>query len=101
MPRKPELISRKPRLEASATSSNTPALFVALLTALPIMLRPHSDFIWQRHPFMVGTSVHMEGWRQYSGNDLSEPYWNARRYGFLTEGAGQVLAWRDEGATCE
>ena len=69
--------------------------------ALPIMLRSHSDFIWQRDPFNVGTSVHMEGWRQYSGNDLSEPYWNARRYGFLTEGSGQVLAWRDEGTTCE
>ena len=68
---------------------------------LPITLRRHSDFIWQRDPFYVGTTVHMEGWRQYAGNDLSEPYWNARRYGFLEEGEGLVLAWRDSGETCE
>ncbi|MDP6944528.1 MAG: hypothetical protein QF464_10295, partial [Myxococcota bacterium] len=70
-------------------------------TALPIMLRGHSDFIWQRHPFRIGASAHKEGWRQFAGNDLSEPYWNARRYGFVTEGAGTVLAWRDEGSACE
>ena len=68
---------------------------------LPVMLRRHSDFIWQRDPFYVGTSVHMEGWRQYAGNDLSEPYWNARRYDFLSEGEGVVLAWREEGTLCE
>jgi hypothetical protein len=32
------------------------------------------------------------------GADLSEPYWNARRYGFIEEGAGQVLAWEETGS---
>jgi hypothetical protein len=29
-----------------------------------------------------------------------EVYWNARRYGFIKEGAGQVLAWETAGK-CE
>jgi hypothetical protein len=34
---------------------------------------------------------------QSPGRDLSEPYWLARYYGFITEGQGQVLAWREVG----
>ncbi|MCB9520920.1 MAG: hypothetical protein H6698_06920 [Myxococcales bacterium] len=68
--------------------------------ALPPPLRPATDFLWQRDPFQIGAGAHFEGWRQFGGNDYSEPYWNARRYGLVTEGAGQVLAWEDLGA-CE
>lgn len=66
---------------------------------LPPDLRPYTDFLWQRNPFAIGATPSFEGNRQYAGSDYSEPYWNARRYGFITEGAGQVLAWRDVG-TC-
>lgn len=69
-------------------------------TALPVNLRQHTDFLWQRNPFAIRKGVGLEGGTQYPGSDLSEPYWNARRYGFLTEGAGQVLAWEPAG-TCE
>ena len=68
--------------------------------ALPPPLRPHTDYLWQRNPFQLGAGVPFEGWRQFAGSDYSVPYWNARRYGFVTEGAGQVLAWRDDGS-CE
>ncbi len=61
--------------------------------ALPPPLRGSTDFLWQRDPYAIGESYGTEGYRQYSGTDFSEPYWNARRYGFVTEGAGQVLAW--------
>jgi len=64
---------------------------------LPIHLRRHTDFLWQRNPFTLGTSVGVEGHRQFAGSDYSEPYWNARRYGFVTEGQDQVLAWKELG----
>ncbi len=66
--------------------------------ALPPPLRPATDFLWQRNAFEIGAGAHFEGWRQFGGADYSEPYWNARRYGFVTEGAGQVLAWETVGA---
>ena len=66
--------------------------------ALPIGLRQHTDWLWQRNPYALMKGVGLEGGVQYPGNDLSEPYWNARRYGFITEGAGQVLAWEPVGA---
>jgi len=62
--------------------------------ALPPHLRPHTDFLWQRNPFAIGTYPGANGARQYAGSDYSEPYWNAMRYGFITEGIGQVLAWK-------
>lgn len=68
--------------------------------ALPPPLRPATDFLWQRDAFAIGVSPGQEGWRQFAGTDYSEPYWNARRYGFIEEGAGQVLAWETVGA-CE
>ncbi|MCB9729692.1 MAG: hypothetical protein H6744_05310 [Deltaproteobacteria bacterium] len=66
--------------------------------ALPPPLRPHTDYLWQRNPFEIGRSTGLEGGRQYAGSDYSVPYWNARRYGFLSGGAGQVLAWQDAGS---
>ncbi len=64
---------------------------------LPIQLRRHTDFLWQRNPFELGIGAGAEGGRQYAGSDYSEPYWNARRYGFITAGKGQVLAWKTVG----
>jgi hypothetical protein len=66
---------------------------------LPPRLRRYADFMWQRSPFDLGEQVAVEGHKQSPGTDLSEPYWMARHYGILTEGAGQVLAWQDMG-TC-
>ncbi|MBM4352603.1 MAG: hypothetical protein FJ109_02225 [Deltaproteobacteria bacterium] len=67
---------------------------------LPVHLRNHTDYLWQRDPFELGSGAGFPGQRQFAGSDYSVPYWNARRYGFIQEGSGQVLAWRDEG-TCE
>ncbi|MBL6974775.1 MAG: hypothetical protein ISR64_03495 [Deltaproteobacteria bacterium] len=64
---------------------------------LPIPLRRYTDFLWQRNPFELGRDAGVEGHRQFAGSDVSEPYWNARRYGFITEGQGQVLAWKETG----
>ncbi len=68
---------------------------------LPVDLRQHTDYLWQRNPFALRKGVGIEGGTQYPGTDLSVPYWNARRYGFITAGAGQVLAWRDAGGCDE
>ena len=65
---------------------------------LPIPLRRYTDFLWQRNPFELGRGVNKEGGRQFAGSDVTEPYWNARRYGFIKEGAGQVLAWKELGS---
>lgn len=67
---------------------------------LPVPLRPHTDYLWQRNPFALGKWAWEQGRRQYAGSDYSVPYWNARRYGFITEGVGQVLAWETVGV-CE
>lgn len=66
--------------------------------ALPPQLRKFSDFLWQRCPFCVGAWAVQEGGRQFAGSDFSVPYWNARRYGLVTAGAGQVLAWAAVGS---
>lgn len=65
--------------------------------ALPVALRQYTDWLWQRNPYALMKGVGKEGGTQYPGADLSEPYWNARRYGFITEGEGQVLAWEAAG----
>jgi hypothetical protein len=68
--------------------------------ALPVGLRQYTDWLWQRNPYALRKGVGLEGGVQEPGADLSEPYWNARRYGFITQGAGQVLAWETTG-TCD
>ncbi len=65
---------------------------------LPPSLRAYGDFMWQRSPFTIGDSHVVDGQKQSPGTDLSEPYWMARHYGYITNGAGQVLAWREAGA---
>jgi len=67
---------------------------------LPLHLRKHTDYLWQRNPFQLGAGANPEGRRQFAGSDLSVPYWNARRFGFVDAGEGQVLAWQD-GGSCE
>lgn len=67
---------------------------------VPMSLRIHEDFMWQRNPFKLGTVKPVEGAEQSPGLDLIEPFWVARSYGFTDAGKGQVLAWRDTGV-CE
>lgn len=67
---------------------------------LPPALRKYSDFMWQRSPFDIGENVGIEGQLQSPGRDLSEPYWMARHYGYITGGEGQVLAWSDAAQSC-
>ena len=67
---------------------------------LPPQLRGYADFMWQRSPFELGDSHGAPGLKQSPGRDLSEPYWMARYYGFITEGAGEVLAWRPTDQPC-
>jgi hypothetical protein len=69
-------------------------VFQQMTVALPPDLRPWSDFLWQRNPFFIGAFPAVIGTSQYAGSDVSEPYWNARRYGIVQAGKGQVLAWR-------
>ncbi len=65
---------------------------------LPMDLRAYGDFIWQRDPYQIDYGS--DGREQSPGVDYIEAYWMARHHGLITEGAGQVLAWRDEGS-CE
>jgi hypothetical protein len=65
---------------------------------LPVSLRAYADFAWQRNPFRLGDNHAQDGVVQSPGRDLTEAYWLARYYGFINEGRGQVLAWRDVGA---
>lgn len=65
---------------------------------LPSSLRTYADFMWQRSPFEIGDPHQVDGQKQSPGLDLSEPYWLARFYGFITEGQGQVLAWQNVGS---
>jgi hypothetical protein len=67
---------------------------------LPSSLRSYADFMWQRSPFSLGDRHSVDGQVQSPGRDLTEPYWLMRHYGFLDQGAGQVLAWRDV-TSCE
>ncbi len=68
---------------------------------LPLNLRKHTDYLWQRNPFELGAGANPEGKRQFAGSDLSVPYWNARRYGFIEAGDSQVLAWQDKEGGCQ
>jgi hypothetical protein len=65
---------------------------------LPPGQRQFTDFLWQRNPYAIGYRTHLEGHNQSPGLDLIEPYWMAREIGVITEGRGQVLAWRTSGA---
>ena len=86
--------------ECQLPGSDTECTWKQTNEALPPLLRRHSDYIWQRNAFALDRGVGVEGKRQFAGSDYSVPYWNARRYGFLSEGQTQVLGWRDAGA-CE
>lgn len=62
--------------------------------ALPLMLRQNNEWMWSQDPFQLNPQWHAQGpgFRQYSGLDLSEPYWIARHAGYLPD-PHQVLAW--------
>ncbi len=68
---------------------------------LPVPLRPHGGFLWQLDPLRMGDAVPNPGTEQSHGRDLAEPYWMARYYGYIPEGAGRLLAWRELGACQE
>ncbi len=86
--------------ECAVPGDDTKCTWKLTNTALPPKLRRHSDYIWQRNAFALDRGPRVEGKRQFAGSDYSVPYWNARRYGFISEGATQVLGWHDAGA-CE
>ncbi len=73
---------------------NGKCVWQEMTVSLPPDLRPWSDFLWQRNPYAIGAFPGVNGGSQYAGSDVSEPYWNARRYGIVEAGKGQVLAWR-------
>lgn len=64
---------------------------------LPPSLRNYSDFMWQRSPFAIGEQHGQQGGRQSPGRDLSEAYWMARHYGYVSSDGGSVLAWQTIG----
>ena len=66
---------------------------------LPSDLRSYGDFLWQRSPFKIGDDYGTDGQKQSPGRDLSEPYWLARHYGYVS-GGDHVLAWQQSG-TCQ
>jgi hypothetical protein len=52
--------------------------------AIPVVDRPHTDFLWQRSPFqLVGQG---SGRIETAGIDYILPYWMARYYGIVEEG---------------
>lgn len=65
--------------------------------ALPVELRRFTDFLWQRSPYELGELYSVSGSTQSAGLDLIEAFWLARYDDALSEGEGQVLAWRDVG----
>lgn len=65
---------------------------------LPVALRTYGGFTWQLDPLRMGAYPPDPGREQSHGRDLAEPYWMARHYGYIPEGAGTLLAWRGVGA---
>lgn len=65
---------------------------------LPMALRSHGGFMWQLDPLRMGSYLADPGREQSHGRDLAEPYWMARYYGYIEEGAGTLLAWQPLGA---
>jgi hypothetical protein len=60
--------------------------------------RIYDDNLWQHNPWQLYASFSPDASAQAPGNDLTEEYWLARYYGFVKEGAGQVLAWQAIGS---
>ncbi len=83
--------------EMNCTVTEGKCVYKQTSTPLPVHLRNYTDYLWQRNPFAIGSWAEANGKRQYAGSDLSVPYYNALRYGFVTESAGQVLGWREVG----
>ena len=64
---------------------------------LPLMLRAPDSWMWSSDPFQATPRWHSNppGQRQYSGVDLTEPYWIARHAGLIAD-PHLVLAWGPE-----
>lgn len=60
--------------------------------------RIYGDNLWQHSPWELGASYAPAATMQAPGTDVTEEYWLARTYGFVKEGAGQVLAWQETGS---
>ncbi len=67
-------------------------------SGLPASLRAYSDFMWQRSPFDIGDSHGGIGRVQSPGRDFTEAFWMASYYGFIDNGDGQFLAWKNAGS---
>lgn len=69
-------------LRAKLSSCNTPE---EACSPVPVALRPSTDFLWQRNPFMlVGTG---SGSTESAGIDYILPYWMARSYNLVSTNA--------------
>lgn len=61
--------------------------------APPVMERPPDNWMWEKDPFAQARLPGDAGHQQYTGLDYTEPYWEARYFGFLPD-THVVLAWR-------
>ncbi|MBM4352183.1 MAG: hypothetical protein FJ109_00060 [Deltaproteobacteria bacterium] len=68
---------------------------------LPIRYRIGGPFQWQEDPFQLHKDYgDRNGRTQWPMSGLSAAYWTGRLQGTITDGAGLVLAWREDGETC-
>lgn len=65
---------------------------------LPSPLLAYGGFTWQLNTTQIGSYPADRATEQSHGRDLAEPYWLARYHGYISEGSGQLLAWKDGGA---
>jgi hypothetical protein len=65
---------------------------------LPSPLLPYGGFMWQLNTLQLGSFPVDRTMEQGHGRDFAEPYWLARYHGYISEGGGQLLAWKDEGS---
>lgn len=68
--------------------------------APPVMARPPDNWIWEKSPFSAQRFPGDAGHQQYNGLDFTEPYWEARYFGFLPD-THVVLAWRRGGSSLQ
>lgn len=59
----------------------------------PASQRPPDNWIWEKDPFKATHAAGDAGHQQYTGLDLTEPYWVARYFGLLPD-PHLGLAWR-------
>ncbi len=73
---------QRPRRDAYVDLSNkVPVCGGQACTPVPVAMRPPSDFLWQRTPFLL--SAGGSGTVEMAGIDYILPYWMARYYGVI------------------